>query len=172
MVGKPQPQTASKLDEMEAHADEQKADKLTKHNESHSHAGVDGEGDEVATQRQNRVRPDTNDGEVFADGEGFTDDYIAEVEAELDAYEASIKAVRAEIRSVKSAKGERDFGALRHSMHELSHGNPLTRTAHAVVTRRDGPEQLRPAPSHHDNVSSGPGEELNAEQHAHRVVGR
>lgn len=118
-----------------------------------------------------RVRPETNDGEKFPDDDDFTDTYIEEVEAELKSYEDGIKAVRAEIKSVKGAKPEdRDFASLRHAMHELSHGNPLTRTAHTVTVRHDGPERLRPAPNAHDNMSSGPGEETNPE--VHRVVGR
>jgi hypothetical protein len=112
------------------------------------------------------VRPETHDADdAFIDDadDEFANQYCEEVETELQHFEDAIKNVRAELKSVKSARGERDFAALRHALHELSHGTPLSRTAHAVTVRHDGPERLQPAPSAEDSISSGPGEENNAE---------
>lgn len=120
-------------------------------------------GDEDPPTLAKEHRPETHDADDAFWGEGkddFVKEYAEAVEAELAEMEEGIKAVRAELKSVKSGKAE-DFGAVRSAMHELSHGKSLMRTAHVATVRHDGPERLQPAPSPEDNVSSGPGEELN-----------
>lgn len=122
-------------------------------------------GDEDPDTLAKRNRPDTHDRDdaFWGDGEDdFADEYCQAVNEELKELEANIKAVRSELKAVDKQKdGERDFGALRDAMHELSHGKSLLRTAHAVTVRHDGPERLRPAPDAETNISSGPGEEFN-----------
>lgn len=129
--------------------------------------------DAPAEEDKTTGKPAVESAEKFTNPVDYVKKYIEEVEAELKAYEAGIKAVRAEINALKKSKDEApDFGPLRHAIHELSHGNPLTRTAHAVTVPHDGPERLREAPDALDNVSSGPGEETNAEVAASRHAGR
>lgn len=134
-------------------------------------------GDEDPDTLAKRNRPQTHNADDAFWGEGgadFADEYGEAVETELKEMEEGIKAVRAQLKSLAKAKPEdRDFGALRAAMHELSHGKSLLRTAHVATVRHDGPERLRPAPTPETNANSGPGEELNPEQNAEgRVVGR
>lgn len=132
-------------------------------------------GDEDPDTASKRNRPRTHDADdAFWGGEeDFGDEYSEAVETELKQIEEGVKAVRAELKSVGKAKPEeRDFGALRAAMHDLLHGKSLLRTAHVATVRHDGPERLRPAPTPETNANSGPGEELNPEQNARRVVGR
>lgn len=112
-------------------------------------------------------------GESFADPGDYIKRYIEEVEAECKAYEDGVKAVRAEIAALKKAKGEDvSLVRLRHAIHELSHGNPLTRTAGPAQVNRDLPEALSAAPAVEDAISSGPGEETNVEVAGRRQFGR
>jgi hypothetical protein len=129
-------------------------------------------GDEDPDTVSKRNRPHTHDrDDAFVEDGDFGGEYTEEVEAELSELEEGVKAVRAELKSTKSGKSK-DFGALRSAMHKLIHGKSLLRTAHVATVRHDGPERLRPAPTAETNQSSGPGEELNPEQAAGRVVGR
>lgn len=121
-------------------------------------------GDEDPPTLSKQHRPETHDADdAFVEDEGeFHDEYFAQVNEELKALEENIKEVRAQLKSADKAKPEdRDYGALRSAIHDLSHGKSLLRTAHAVTVRHDGPERLRPAPTTEDTMSSGPGEELN-----------
>jgi hypothetical protein len=138
--------------------------------EFHQQFEVEGEtpDDKPVESTPQQVRPQTSDGEVFTAPVDWVKKYIEEVEEELKAYEIGIKAVRDEISAVKKLKkGDRfSFGPLRHAIHELSHGNPLTRTAHTITVPHDGAESLQQAPV--DAVCSGPGEEDNMVRHAGR----
>jgi hypothetical protein len=117
-------------------------------------------------------KPEVVTGEQFPQDSDYVGDYLSQVEEELKRYENGIRNVRAEIKAAKSSKGESDFAALRHAIHELSHGNPLTRTAHAVTVNHDGPERLQPPPTAESNVCSGSGEETNADVVSARHAGR
>jgi hypothetical protein len=132
----------------------------------HQQFDVEGEvpEDKPVESTPQQVRPNTTEGEKFTTPADWVKDFISGVEAELKHYEDGCKNVRAAIKDLKAQEPhERSFAPVRHALHELSHGNPLTRVANGAHVPHDGPERLQGAPFVEDTMNSGPGEESNAD---------